>query len=72
VSTEDKLRALCSQALQAKTPASLDASLRALRLALNEHFLDAENLAVHLLLKRGRELPLVIEKDEDDKNNKKD
>jgi hypothetical protein len=52
--TDEEIRALCVSVLEAKSSDDFSASIRNLRMALNEHLLEIENMGIHLILNMPR------------------
>ena len=54
MSTDEEIRALCVSVLEAKSSDDFNDSTRQLRMALNEHLLEVENLGIHLIMNMPR------------------
>jgi len=54
LSTDEEIRALCVSVLEAKSSDDFNDSIRNLRMALNEHLLEVENMGIHLILSMPR------------------
>jgi hypothetical protein len=69
LATDDEIRALCLLVLQAKCNEDFEESISSLKTALTEHFIETENLAIHMLMNMPKQTALVFDRghDEDDK-----
>jgi hypothetical protein len=70
LATDDEIRALCLLILQAKCNDDFEEALSSLKTALTEHFIETENLAIHMLMNMPKQTALVFERGNDQDEDK--
>lgn len=71
MATDDEIRALCLLILQAKCNDDFEEAISGLKTALNEHFIETENLGIHMLMNMPKQKTLEFDRSQRNKDEDK-